>query len=231
MTSDRRHFLSASAGAALFLTGCATGDGAARTDGEPAAGEPEVTPGEDLMREHGVLRRILFVYDDARTRLESSKPVPQDALASAAEMIRRVIEEYHEKIEEDLVFPRFERGGQLVDLVTVLREQHQKGREITDEVLRLTTRTITGNADREQLARALQEFNRMYRPHAAREDTVLFPAMRELVGDEEYLEMGERFEEREVEMLGEGGFEHAVRDIAKIEAQFGLADLASFTPS
>jgi len=42
----------------------------------------------------------------------------------------------------------------------------------------------------------------MYRAHAAREDTVLFPALRGLVGKKEYEEMGEQFEDTEKSLLG-----------------------------
>ena len=45
-------------------------------------------------------------------------------------------------------------------------------------------------------SRSLRAFGRMYRPHAAREDTVLFPAFRDVVGRAAYRELGEQFEEQ-----------------------------------
>ena len=70
----------------------------------------------------------------------------------------------------------------------------------------------------------------MYRAHASREDTVVFPAFRAILGGAEYEELGERFEEREHQLLGEHGFEGAVAEVAQLEAQLGIADLAGFTP-
>jgi hypothetical protein len=35
----------------------------------------------------------------------------------------------------------------------------------------------------------------MYRPHAVREDTVVFPAFRSVVGHSAYRELGEQFED------------------------------------
>jgi hypothetical protein len=81
-----------------------------------------------------------------------------------------------------------------------------------------------------ELARLLRTFNRMYRPHAAREDTVLFPAFHELLGEKAYRELGDQFEDEEKRKLGSEGFEGAVAKIAKLEEQFGLADLDQFTP-
>jgi hypothetical protein len=43
-------------------------------------------------------------------------------------------------------------------------------------------------------------------------------------------ELGEQFEDKEKSVLGEGGFEKAVEEVAKLEAAFGIDDLARFTP-
>jgi hypothetical protein len=43
-------------------------------------------------------------------------------------------EDYHEKLEEDYLFPLFEKAGRLIDLTKVLRAQHQAGRRLTDRV-------------------------------------------------------------------------------------------------
>jgi hemerythrin superfamily protein len=70
---------------------------------------------------------------------------------------------------------------------------------------------------------------RMYRPHAAREDTIVFPAWKDILSEEQLDEMGEKFEQIEHQQFGEDGFENAVRQIASIEAELGLADLSQFT--
>jgi hemerythrin-like domain-containing protein len=193
-------------------------------------GEEQVAPGEDLMREHGVLRRVMLVYDEAIRRLDARQQVPLDVIAAGAGIVRRVIEDYHERLEEEFLFPRFEKAGKLTDLVTVLRNQHKAGRAVTADVLQLTKRPLGNDADRKQLAARLLAFNRMYRPHASREDTVLFPAFHELVGQKAYVELGEQFEDTEKRVLGERGFEGAVKEVAKLETALGVHDLAKFTP-
>ncbi len=191
--------------------------------------EEDVAPGEDLMREHGVLRRVLLVYDEAIHRLEARQQLPLDVLSAGAGIVRRVIEDYHEKLEEDFLFPRFEKAGKLTELTAVLRKQHTAGRGVTAEVLKLSRAPLRGDADRGQLAGHLRAFTRMYRPHAAREDTVLFPAFHDLVGEKAYRELGDEFEERERRTLGASGFEGAVHEVAKLEAALGIYDLAKFT--
>jgi len=148
-----------------------------------------------------------------------------------AGILRRFIEDYHERLEEQFLFPRFERAGKLVELVGVLREQHERGRRLTDEVLRLaTSEGLSSPESRARLTRTLQLFIRMYGPHAAHEDTVLFPALRQIVSANEYDALGEDFERKEHELFGEDGFERVVEEVATLEKVLVIGELASFTP-
>ncbi len=70
----------------------------------------------------------------------------------------------------------------------------------------------------------------MFRPHEAREDTVLFPAFRKLLSKEEYEKLGDKFEEIEHQHFGEDGFGKAVNQITDIEKQLGIYNLSQFTP-
>ncbi|MBO9732472.1 MAG: hemerythrin domain-containing protein [Chitinophaga sp.] len=193
--------------------------------------EDEISPPEDLMREHGILNRVLLVYDHFLKMLASSQPIPPQLLTDAANIIRTFIESYHEKQEEDFLFPRFEKAHKLTNLVQVLRAQHQQGRLITDQVLQLGKQAqISTDGDKEQLVRLLTSFIDMYRPHEAREDTILFPAIRDIVSKHEFDSLGEDFEKREHQLFGKGGFELFVDKVAGIERQLGIYDLAQFTP-
>jgi len=70
----------------------------------------------------------------------------------------------------------------------------------------------------------------MYRPHEAREDTVLFPAFRSIVSPHEYDALGEEFEDREHTLFGEEGFEKIVAEVAALEKALGIYELSRFTP-
>ena len=227
MSTTRRSFLTAAGSGALLVSCAGSTHGAERAKSD--GGEEEVTPAEDLMREHGVLRRVMYVYDEASMRLDAQRDVPLDAVAAGAGIIRHVIEDYHEKIEENLLFPRFEKAGKLGELTAILRKQHQVGRTLTDQIIALAKAPLA-DADRSKLAALLRSFNHMYRAHAAREDTVLFPEIRGLVGAKIYAELGEELEDKEKQMLGDHGFERAVADVAKLERAFGVDDLAKLTP-
>ncbi|HEY9899954.1 MAG TPA: hemerythrin domain-containing protein [Pantanalinema sp.] len=236
-TTRRGFFRLASAfGAGLALSACLPTD---RVGGAKAlaASEPtvkadveEVLPVEDLMREHGVLRRILLIYREAEQRLLGSQDVDPKLLSGAAELVKRFIEDYHEKLEEDHLFPHFERAGKHVDLVKVLRQQHEGGRRLTAEILAQAERAGRLAEARRALADALHAFVRMYEPHAAREDTVLFPAFRSVVTPKEYDRYGDLFEDKEKSLFGTNGFENVVARVADMEKALGLYELAQFTP-
>src|SRR5437764_13652067 len=85
--------------------------------------EEEVSPAEDLMREHGVLKRVLLVYGESIRRIEANEDLPAETVMDSAKIIRNFIEDYHEKLEEDFLFPRFKKAGKLVNLVDVLLQQ------------------------------------------------------------------------------------------------------------
>jgi len=220
----RRRLLRGSVAVGLALAGgaAALAAGCKRSSGD----EAEVTPGEDLMQEHGLLERVLLVYDEAIARIERREAFELSLVGDAAGIVRRFIEEYHEKQEEDSVFPRLEAARREVELVATLRRQHQRGRDVTAEI----TRVAGARSNPTELVPLLRSFARMYRPHAAREDTVLFPAFRELVGEHAYRELGEKFEENEHARFGEHGFERLLAEVTKLETAFGIADLAKFTP-
>ena len=193
--------------------------------------EEEVSPAEDLMREHGVLKRVLLVYDEAIRRIETNEDLPPETVMDSAKIIRNFIEDYHEKLEEDFLFPRFKKAGKLVDLVDVLLQQHQGGRKVTDITMRFATdQALKNSDDRRKLADSLRQFIRMYNPHEAREDTILFPEFRKIVSKNEYSSLGEDFEKKEHELFGEDGFERMVDKVAVIEKKLGIYDLAQFTP-
>jgi hypothetical protein len=104
---------------ALWIMGAATLGGSqlsAKEGKRDEKKEEEVSPAEDLMREHGVLNRVLLIYDEAVRRLKGTGDFDPATLVASARIIRRFIEDYHEKLEEDYLFPRFEKAGKLADL-------------------------------------------------------------------------------------------------------------------
>jgi hemerythrin-like domain-containing protein len=223
MANERRQFLLATAALGVPMLG-------ALAD-EKKGDEEEVGAAEDLMREHGVLNRVLLIYEEGLRRLRGKEDIPPAVFRDSATLVRKFVEDYHEKLEENFIFPAFEKQKKLPELVKVLRQQHDAGRALTEVILRdAADDRFTKEDARRELVESCQAFIRMYRPHEAREDTVLFPALHKIVPAKRLKELGEQFEKEEDRLFGEEGFEKTVDKVAAIEKQLGIYELAQFTP-
>jgi hemerythrin-like domain-containing protein len=241
--STRRQFIRTSTivSAGLLLAGCRSGPGghSQMTTGDQSPGKAdqnqmggEVTATEDLMREHGVLRRALLVYSAAAIKLRANaSSIAPDALQKTAKLFRAFGEDYHEKkLEEAYIFPAVRKvSGEAASYPDILVTQHNRGREITDYIIGVTQGAKLGASHSEQLAKALEAFVLMYRNHAAREDTIIFPAWKKTMTGKQLDEMSEKFEDIEHEQFGDDGFDDAVKQISSIETNLGLADISQFT--
>lgn len=214
------------AGAVLSLPGCA----------RPAAdaekkGAADVSATEDLMREHGVLRRLLVIYRETAGMIRTAAaPLDLAALGQAAALFRSFGEDYHEKaLEEAHIFPMVKKAGRVSGVVDTLIAQHRRGREINAYVTGVASsgRLATGQAG--PLAAALESFARMYEIHTAIEDTVVFQAWRDSLNAKELDAWSDKFEDIEHQTFKGDGFDLALEQVAGIEQRLGLADLARYT--
>ena len=176
--------------------------------------------------------RIRCELIDGGRRLNQGQEFPLSVLQGSTGLIRRFVEDYHEKDEEKYLFTRFYEAGKMVDLVNVLYQQHQRGREVTARIQSLTSPAVFKPGQPHiQVLELMAAFTRMYRPHAAREDTVLYPAFRSVISPKDFMALGEAFENKEEKLFGKNGFEKIVGQVADLENQLGIYQLTNFTPS
>jgi len=218
MTSRRGLLLQAPIMAVGALAGC-------------SGKEEDVGAVEDLMREHGILRRAILVFSESAGRLRQGQVVDANALHETARLFRNFGEDYHErKLEEAYIFPALRKaGGPAAAMVDTLVAQHNRGRQIIDYVTSLTAKGRILEAETDGLAGSLDQFERMYANHAAREDTIIFPAWKAALGPHAVDEMGDKFEDIEKQQFGGDGFDQALKQIGDIERTLGLDDLGQFT--
>ncbi|HEY2517611.1 MAG TPA: hemerythrin domain-containing protein, partial [Polyangiaceae bacterium] len=204
---------------------------APKSDDDKKAEGEEVGAVEDLMREHGVIRRVIVVYRESAARLRT-KPasVTPDALQKAAKLMRSFGEDYHEKqLEEANIFPALAKNTALAGTVNALIAQHQRGRDITEYIIAVTQKAI-GAQSAEPLAKTLEAFARMYEEHAAMEDTIVFPAWKKTMSPKELDAVGDKFEDIEHKTFGKDGFDDAVDQISAIEKALGIELGAMIAP-
>ena len=223
---------------ALFVTGgAALAIGAVGTEvanlamGQSSGPLPQTTPPDvDLMGEHGVLKRVLLIYQECLDRISRGQPAPLSAVNGAAGVIHDFIESFHEALEEGYIFPPLEKAGRLVETVNTLYVQHARGRELTQLILTTSSEEKSADSNTAALANAMAAFVRMYGPHEAREDTVVYPLFRALHSPAELEQLGNTFADLREKMFGPHGFAHVVAHVATIEKSLGIYDLNQFTP-
>jgi hemerythrin-like domain-containing protein len=191
----------------------------------------EVGSVEDLMREHGVLRRILLVYQQSAVKLRSGDALDLPILNRAARLFRNFGEDYHQRtLEESFIYPTLRKmRGPASQYPDVLIAQHHRGRRITDYILEATARKRLSRTRAALLAQNFDAFALMYQNHSAREDTLVFPAWKQALAERDLEELGDRFEDIEQAQFGKQGFDATVDEVAAIENALGYGDLSQFT--
>jgi hypothetical protein len=101
MKTSRRDFListSAVAGSTLVvpLSALATQKAPKKAAKKTQEAEEDVSTNEDLMREHGVLNRVLLIYDEAIRRIQANEKFDPAVVTKSAGIIKSFIEDYHE---------------------------------------------------------------------------------------------------------------------------------------
>jgi hemerythrin-like domain-containing protein len=182
-----------------------------------------ISPTEDLMREHGIVRRLLNLYQYAAPLFPSRKP-PYEPIKEAASIFRDFVEDYHEVLEEKHVLPSLRKRGLCIELCDVIVEQHQATKKLTRQ---LTEALKLRNG--EQVSYLLMEIGKMYGAHGAWEDTELFPVYRNALSHEELVEQGKLFDKLEHEKFGTDGFTHFLKKVQDCEKAVGIKGLNSFT--
>ncbi|MGE5309436.1 MAG: hemerythrin domain-containing protein [Deltaproteobacteria bacterium] len=191
-------------------------------------GVEETTAVEDLMREHGVLDRLLLIYQEIGWRLAKRKHLPVHALKTATGIIRSFIQDYHEKLEEEYVFSALKKSGRIVPVVDTLQKQHEAGRKTIDRIMELEQGGP--ETDPAEVIQTMAVFSRMYRPHKAREDTVVFPEFKKILVPSEYKAAGDKFEDKEHQLFGGNGFEKIVAQVEELEKELDIYELSQYTP-
>jgi len=211
--------------------GASAGWALAGSSPAPAPAPEGIPPDDDLMREHGVLKRVLLCYREMTSRIQAGQPVDAADLHGAALIVHDYIEGFHEGLEEGFVFPRLRRLPAVAPTVTTLLVQHARGRLLTQFLLaHATTAGRAESGTPARLAAAMAAFVRMYEPHEAREDTVVFPAFRQVVPAAEFAQLGQHFADLERQQFGHDEFGPMVTQVAGIEQKLGIYDLSQFTP-
>ena len=225
---ERRRWLIATTGALLLATP-ALADQRRQATPKTKATEGGITATERLMRDSGVLLRVMSIYEAGARRLGGGEDIEPAIFTQAAETMRDFVHAYHEKQEDEQIFPRFKKAGRMVELIDVMMAQHAAGQKLTVRILDLAPK-IGGKTERQSMIDAMQASIVLYRPHVARELTDVLPTLRTLVTPNEFDELSVALDKDETEKLGKEGFDKMAKKVEALEKRIGINDLSQFNP-
>jgi hemerythrin-like domain-containing protein len=188
----------------------------------------EPTAIEDLGREHGLLNRLLIIYEEIINRIDNNVSFDNMILWNTAMTIKFFIEDYHEKNEEMYIFPILLKHGKETNMVNELIKQHKLSRQITSLIIK-TSKLEQTDTNLNMIKSYLSLFVKLYRYHESREDTIIFQMFKELIDPNEYKQISEFFESSEKEKLGAHGFETVLNYVTGLEKQLNIYDLSKIT--
>lgn len=187
--------------------------------------ETEISPTEDLMREHGILNRIMLIYEDILQKIKNKTEFDINLLLKSATIVKEFIEEYHEPLEEKYIFSALLEKNMHTELIEELIAQHRISKLITEKIFK-----FIADSNLSKISKYIKIFIHMYRAHESREDTVIFTQFRKITDDPTIKKLADVFEDTEHELFGPGGYESILAKVTDIEKQLGIYDLKVYTP-
>lgn len=189
------------------------------------AKQPDVSLLENLAHQHGIVVSALLIYVHGVDQLQKKKDFDMQVLADTRDLARDYIENFHERVaEEQYIFPPLEKAKQMPEVMHEMMVQHAVSRQLTDLI-----GTAIKNKAVDDLITNIPKFVTMYLAHAAWEGGVVFPAMRPLVSDKEYAELGAKLNEEQVKLYGKEGLVAVAKKVAELQTKVGIGDPAVFT--
>jgi hemerythrin-like domain-containing protein len=189
-----------------------------------------VSAPEALSREHAMLTRLLLAIDSVVNNALEDRKADVSPINSAANAIDAVVANHHMAFEEQNIYPRMEQVDYLSSMTETLEGQHDDARAVNKMVLDLTrSGKIRGQSELDELALLTKSFKDMITAHAAWEETIIFPAMYDLLSERDMSDINKKFMEAESKLLGNKGVVEIYRTIDSIEEAAGTHDLNMYT--
>lgn len=186
---------------------------------------------EDLMWQHCFINRVLLVYEEIIAWLEKNRGMTSSILLDALTVVQDFIHGYHEKLQEQCIFPVFEKRESFESLIKELQEQHRMARLLTDDIVhRSRSERLRTMDNRRKLVASLRKFVTMYRTHMSREDTMLYPALQTTLSPQAYAALNKTLDDEFEKRLGSRRLDELKDLINELEKKLSIDNINRVTP-
>lgn len=187
--------------------------------------EKQVSPTENLMHEHEVIKRALKILQVSDERLAAGDDRVVPIYPKLVDFIRNFADECHHGKEEKLLFAKLEARGLPTQAgpVGVMLVEHDQGRGYVRGMAEAVRRYDEGDrAALEDLRRNAEGYANLLNQHIAKEDQILYPMANDILSDDDQEELEAGFDEVE-RNFGEDRHDGYVRMIEELERELKVA--------
>lgn len=181
-----------------------------------------ISPIEQLSREHAILLRLLIAIENVLARAAVNVGTSLRPVNKAAHMLQRVVVGHHMAFEESYVYPRVKPNENLAELANVLQEQHDEARDAIRNIIDMTGEGRAGDAMQlGELISICKETDYLFKVHMAWEDSVLFPALYDIMDPDYFADIQDKLLGEERKMFGSKGLSELYDELADVEKEAG----------
>jgi len=167
---------------------------------------------EVLTEEHRVILKIVEVLNNSAKKLQAREEVSTEFFEKILDAMRNFVEKCHHGKEEMALFPLIRaRGGREAKAVSLLIEEHEKGRafgKALDEAVKKN--------EMDNIIKSVNGYVGLLPQHVKKEN-VVFPTWINSLSDETKKELFKRFEEIEETVIGLGKHQEYIQTVEKLK--------------
>lgn len=186
-------------------------------------GSDEMKPIEKLVDEHKNILRGLALLEAGSGRLESGEKISPQFFRKMIDFVRNYADKYHHAKEEDILFIGMGKAGfpQEQGPIAVMLAEHDQGRRFIADLENANEQYAEGEESfREAIIENARDYIYLLRQHINKEDNVLYPMARNVLGQNGIEAMTREFERVEREKAGTE--EKYLKILAELENEMGV---------
>jgi len=180
---------------------------------------------ENLKEEHQVILRMIKVLIVASDKLERSEDVSPEIFKKAVDFIQTFADRCHHGKEQDTLFPLMEARGILRHRgpIAVMLMEHEQGRQYVKGLAEALLRYEKGNKTaKSSIVKNARGYAELLDQHIYKEDNILYPMGDKVLSQPDNIELLEKFEKIEKEVIGKGKHEYYLDMLRKLEKELGI---------
>jgi hemerythrin-like domain-containing protein len=160
-------------------------------------------PTQDLSEEHGSILLMLKIMEEIAKRLKNGDNINKEHLQRVVEFVRNFADKCHHGKEEGILFPELVKNISNQKIINELLGEHKTGRDYIKGIAESLEQYAPGNPDATHIALNAEGYIRLLMEHIRKEASLFLTADKEL-SEELQIEIEEKFEKLEEEVIGAG---------------------------